>query len=185
MTRNPTRKSVRRSPAIHVFGLALLLAACSSGDDEGEVADTTATGGAEAAPLVVNAPRAASAFQVCNLTSSTVGVAVGYRDGEALVTEGWWTLAPQRGENPSCITPQAITEPLAEQYYYVYAVDYTNGGEWAGDNFMCTSDREFTIRGIEDCVTRGYDRTGFVEIDTGDRPTYIVRLTDQQGVGSR
>lgn len=185
MTVNPIQKALPRSPAIFVFGLALLISACSTGDDESEVAESPAPDATEAAPIVVNAPRAAAAFQVCNLTSSTVGVAVAYRDGETLVSEGWWTIAPQRGENPSCITPQAITEPLAERYYYVYAVDYTNGGEWAGDNFMCTSDREFTIRGIEDCVTRGYDRTGFVEIDTGDRPTYIVRLTDQQGVGSR
>ncbi|MHA1560010.1 MAG: DUF1036 domain-containing protein [Alphaproteobacteria bacterium] len=185
MTRSPLPNALKRGPALFVFGLVLLLAACSSGDDGDEVTETPIPDATETEPIVVNAPRAASAFLLCNLTSSTVGVAVGYLDGETFVTEGWWTLAPQRGENPSCITPQAITEPLGKQYYYVYAVDYTNGGEWAGDNFMCTSDREFTIRGIEDCVTRGYDRTGFVEIDTGDRPTYIVRLTDQQGVGSR
>jgi hypothetical protein len=26
---------------------------------------------------------------------------------------------------------------------------------------MCTRDKEFTIRGIGDCLARGYDRTGF------------------------
>ena len=167
----------------------LLLSACSSGEDGSETAEAEAVEVTEVTDVTEVAEtigeRTSSAFQVCNLTASTVGVAIGYRDGETLVTEGWWTLPPQQGESPSCVTPAAITAPLAERYYYVYAVDYTIGGEWAGDNFMCTSDREFTIRGIEDCVARGYDRTGFVEIDTGDRPTYIVRLTDQQGIGGR
>ena len=173
--------SFRSTPSLVLALAAALLAACSSGEETETpvAADTNETLPAE------GGPRVGSAFQVCNLTASTVGVAIGYSDGGEFVSEGWWTLAPQRGETPSCVSPEALAEPLQERYYYVYAVDYTLGGEWAGDFFMCTSDREFTIRGIEDCVARGYDRTGFVEIDTGDRPTYIVRLTDQQGVGSR
>ena len=74
---NSIPKALTRRSVFLVFGLALLLAACSSGDDEGEIAGTAAPGATEVAPIVVNAPRAASAFQVCNLTSSTVGVAVG------------------------------------------------------------------------------------------------------------
>ncbi len=173
--------------AILIATGCLVLSGCSSGEGGEEAAEAPeVTDVTEVAPVEETTDqRTSSAFQVCNLTSSTVGVAIGYRDGETLVTEGWWTLPPQRSETPSCVTPPAITAPLQERYYYVYAVDYTIGGEWAGENFMCTSDREFTIRGIEDCVTRGYDRTGFVEIDTGDRPTYIVRLTDQQGIGGR
>ena len=172
------------APAMLAAGLAL--AGCSSGDDTETAEAVEVTEIADVGEVDQPAGlRTSSAFQVCNLTASTVGVAVGYRDGETMVTEGWWTLPPQRGETPSCVTPAAITAPLQDRYYYVYAVDYTIGGEWTGDYFMCTSDREFTIRGIEDCVARGYDRTGFVEIDTGDRPTYIVRLTDQQGIGGR
>ena len=34
---------------------------------------------------------------------------------------------------------------------------------------MCTRDKEFTIRGIEDCLARGYDRTGFFEVDTTEQ----------------
>jgi hypothetical protein len=43
---------------------------------------------------------------------------------------------------------------------------------------MCTRDKEFTIRGIEDCLARGYDRTGFFEVDTGEQRAWTVQLTD-------
>ena len=36
---------------------------------------------------------------------------------------------------------------------------------------MCTRDKEFTSRGIGDCLARGYDRTGFFEVDTGGNGT--------------
>ena len=133
--------------------------------------------------LLWSAPAAAD-FTVCNLTNSTIGVAVGYDDNGVWVTEGWWTLSPPRGDEPSCVTPEALAGPLQSRYYYVYAVDYTLGGEWAGDNYMCTQDIEFTIRGIDDCIARGLDRTGFAEIDAGDREVYIVQLTNPSEVGA-
>ena len=43
---------------------------------------------------------------------------------------------------------------------------------------MCTRDKEFTIRGTEDCLARGYDRTGFFEVDTGEQRSWTVQLTD-------
>ena len=43
---------------------------------------------------------------------------------------------------------------------------------------MCTRDKEFTIRGIEDCLARGYDRTGFFEVDTGEQRVWTVQLTE-------
>ena len=132
----------------------------------------------------VSSSPAAADFTICNLTDSTVGVAVGYDDDGTWVTEGWWTLPPPSGDEPSCVTPQSLAGPLRSRYYYVYAVDYTLGGEWGGNNYMCTQDVEFTIRGIEDCIARGFDRTGFAEVDTGNSPVHIVQLTDEGGVGS-
>ena len=67
---------------------------------------------------------------------------------------------------------------LVARFYYVYAIDYDRGGEWGGKTFMCTRDKEFTIRGIEDCLARGFDRTGFFEIDTGEQKSWTVQLTD-------
>ena len=67
---------------------------------------------------------------------------------------------------------------LAGRYYYVFAVDYTRGGEWSGRSLMCTKDSEFTIRGVEDCLARGFDRNGFFEVDTREQKSWTIQLTD-------
>jgi hypothetical protein len=43
---------------------------------------------------------------------------------------------------------------------------------------MCTRDKEFTIRGTQDCLARGFDRTGFFEVDTGEQQTWTVQLSE-------
>ena len=111
-------------------------------------------------------------FRLCNNTGSRVGVAVGYKDGEGWATEGWWNIAG----NGTCET--LLRGELAARFYYIYAVDYDRGGEWSGQAFMCTRDKEFTIRGTEDCLARGFDRTGFFEVDTGEQHSWTVQLTD-------
>jgi uncharacterized membrane protein len=120
---------------------------------------------------VMIASPAAADFRLCNNTGSRVGISVGYKDGEGWTTEGWWTLAAR-----SCDT--LLKGALVARFYYVYAVDYDRGGEWSGKAFMCTRDKEFTIRGIEDCLARGFDRTGFFEVDTGEQRSWTVQLTE-------
>jgi len=111
-------------------------------------------------------------FQMCNNTGSRVGVAIGYKDPNgSWTTEGWWNLSSR-----SCET--LLKGALVARYYYIYAIDYDRGGEWAGHAYMCTRDKEFTIRGTRDCLARGYDRTGFFEVDTGEQRTWTVQLTD-------
>src|SRR5271165_2401057 len=114
---------------------------------------------------------AAADFRLCNNTASRVGVAVGYKDADGWTTEGWWNL-PAR----TCET--VLKGNLVARYYYVYAIDYDHGGEWMGQAFMCTRDKEFTIRGVVDCLARGYDRTGFFEVDTGEQAAWTVQLTE-------
>ena len=125
--------------------------------------------------LALAAPLAASPawadFRMCNLTSSRVSVALAYTDGQQWVSEGWWNLKPA-----DCDT--LLSGTLAAQFYYVYAMD-ERGGEWKGKAYMCTRDREFRIEGRENCLVRGFDRTGFFEIDTGkDAKNWTVQLTD-------
>jgi uncharacterized membrane protein len=110
-------------------------------------------------------------FRLCNNTGNRVGIAVGYKENEGWTTEGWWNV-PAR----SCET--VLRGSLVARFYYIYAVDYDRGGEWSGQAFMCTREKEFTIRGTEDCLARGYDRTGFFEVDTGDQPSWTVQLTE-------
>jgi uncharacterized membrane protein len=98
-------------------------------------------------------------------------VAVGYKDGGIWVTEGWWNI-------PANACETLLRGQLIARYYYLYATDYDKGGEWSGRAFMCSREKEFTIKGIEDCLTRGYDRTGFSEIDTQDQKDWTVQLND-------
>ncbi|GLK67748.1 DUF1036 domain-containing protein [Hansschlegelia plantiphila] len=110
-------------------------------------------------------------FRLCNKTESRVGVSIGYKDLETWSTEGWWNV----GAN-SCET--LLRGPLSARFYYVYAIDYDRGGEWNGKAYMCTRDKEFTIKGIEDCLARGFERSGFFEIDTGEQKSWTVQLTE-------
>ena len=125
-----------------------------------------------ALPLtILSTGPAAADFRLCNNTPSRVGIAIGYKDADGWTTEGWWNL-PAR----SCET--VLKGNLVARYYYVYAIDYDRGGEWMGQAYMCTRDKEFTIRGIGDCLARGYDRTGFFEVDTGEQRVWTVQLTE-------
>ncbi len=121
--------------------------------------------------LFASAGPAAADFRLCNNTSSRVGIAIGYKDAQGWTTEGWWNL-PAR----TCET--VLKGNLVARYYYVYAIDYDRGGEWMGQAYMCTRDKEFTIRGIGNCLARGYDRTGFFEVDTGEQRAWTVQLTE-------
>jgi uncharacterized membrane protein len=124
-----------------------------------------------ASALGASTSPAAADFRLCNNTASRVGIAIGYKDGDGWTTEGWWNL-PAR----TCET--VVKGNLVARYYYVYAMDYDRGGEWMGQAYMCTRDKEFTIRGIGDCLARGYDRTGFFEVDTGEQRAWTVQLTE-------
>ncbi len=110
-------------------------------------------------------------FRLCNNTSSRVGIALGYKDAEGWTTEGWWNVSSR-----SCET--LLKGTLVARFYYIYALDYDRGGEWSGQAFMCSRDKEFTIKGTENCLTRGFDRTGFFEVDTGEQRAWTVQLTD-------
>jgi len=121
--------------------------------------------------LAVSASPAGADFRLCNNTGSRVGVAIGYKDNEGWTTEGWWNVSSR-----SCET--LLRGALVARYYYIYAVDYDRGGEWSGKAYMCSREKEFTIRGTENCLARGYDRTGFFEVDTQNKTDWTLQLKD-------
>jgi hypothetical protein len=51
-----------------------------------------------------------------------------------------------------------------------------------GQAVMCTRDKQLTIRDIGDCLTRGYDRTGFPEVDTGGQPAVQLAKSSERSV---
>jgi uncharacterized membrane protein len=131
-----------------------------------------------AVPFALMAEPARADFRLCNNTSSRVGISVGYKENDGWTTEGWWNLAAR-----SCET--LLPGALVARFYYIYAIDYDRGGEWSGQAFMCTREREYTIHGTYDCLARGFDRTGFFEVDTGEQPSWTVQLTEPAELAPR
>jgi uncharacterized membrane protein len=127
--------------------------------------------GLGAATLLAIAGTPAKAdLKLCNNTASKVGVAIGYKDKEGWASEGWWTAEPNK-----CLT--LLKGGLIARYYYVYAVDKVKGGSWGGKAQICIKDKIFTIRGIENCTDRGFQKQGFFEVDTGEEADWTVSLS--------
>lgn len=115
-------------------------------------------------------------LRVCNQTGNTISIAFGYRADKGWQSEGWWVADPR-----ACVTVfRGNLE--ARRYYYLYAADDIGGGVWDGDVYMCTRDETFTIFGVEDCLARGYERTGFFEIDTQNKSDWTLQLTEGEQV---
>jgi uncharacterized membrane protein len=108
-------------------------------------------------------------LRLCNKTDSTISVAIGYKANDGWRSEGWWNIGAAK-----CGT--LLSGALASRYYYFYAVDSQHGGEWGGKAYMCTRRKMFTIAGVENCVARGYERTGFFEVDTAEQRSWTVHL---------
>jgi len=125
-----------------------------------------------AGTVLTSTQKAFADFRICNDTSSLVGAALGYRQDGKWISEGWFQVPAE-----SCTA--LIEGDLNSRFYYIYAEDADRGGQWRGDVFLCTNDREFKIEGVQDCFTRGHVKTGFFEIDTGNRESWMVRLTEQ------
>jgi uncharacterized membrane protein len=117
-------------------------------------------------------------LKLCNNTASKVGVAIGYKDKEGWASEGWWTAEPQK-----CLT--LLKGALIARYYYVYAVDKEKGGSWGGKSQICIKDKIFTIRGIDNCTDRGFQKQGFFEVDTGEEADWTVSLSGDKTTPSQ
>lgn len=127
--------------------------------------------------LIASAAPARADLRVCNESSNSVSVALGYRAERGWQSEGWWVANPGQ-----CAI--VFQGDLNSRFYYLYVADDIGGGAWDGDNFMCTRDETFTIFGVEDCLARGYERTGFFEIDTQNRSNWMLQLTDGEVLGA-
>lgn len=123
--------------------------------------------------FALGAKPALADLKLCNNTQNRVGVALGYKDPKGWASEGWWNIGPN-----ACET--LLKGALIARYYYIYAVDYDKGGAWGGKAVMCTRDKIFTIRGIKDCKERGYQKTGFFEVDTKEESDWTVSLSGEK-----
>ena len=110
-------------------------------------------------------------LRVCNQTADPVSIAMGYKADRGWQSEGWWVAAPSQ-----CAT--VFQGTLNSRFFYLFAADDIGGGAWDGNVYMCTRDDTFTIFGVEDCLARGYERTGFFEVDTQNKSDWTLQLTD-------
>jgi uncharacterized membrane protein len=112
-------------------------------------------------------------LRICNETGNPVSIALGYRAERGWQSEGWWVAPPEQ-----CAT--VFQGDLNARFYYLFVADDIGGGAWDGTVFMCTRDESFTIFGVEDCLARGYERTGFFEVDTQNRSDWTLQLTESE-----
>jgi uncharacterized membrane protein len=117
------------------------------------------------------ATNAQAELKLCNASASRIGISIGYQDTTGWATEGWWNIASQ-----TCET--ILKGNVPSRFIYVHAIDYDRGGEWTGTNVMCTDEKSFAVRGVQDCQKRGLKKSGFFEVDTGDAKEWTIRLTD-------
>ncbi|AQS40859.1 MAG: Hypothetical protein BHV28_01340 [Candidatus Tokpelaia hoelldobleri] len=122
--------------------------------------------------LFISGSLAAQAdFRICNDTQGTIGVAIGYRAKQNWISQGWWQIKPA-----GCET--LIEGRLSSRYYYIYAENASGNALWNGAVKMCGQDATFKINGVRDCYTRGFKKFDFQEIDTKNRVSWMVRLTE-------
>jgi uncharacterized membrane protein len=113
---------------------------------------------------------ASAELRVCNKNYEDVYVAVGYSASGEWVSEGWWLI-----ESHECET---VVDQVKNRYYYFYAEEANGKGTWDGEYSFCTQDEVFEIYGSENCKSRGLERTGFFETDTGDATDYTLNLEE-------
>lgn len=98
-------------------------------------------------------------LEICNQTSVTQSVSIGYEGDEGFTSEGWWNVEPD-----AC--SKVIGTALTKQYYYYRAE--VDGGDFDGDNaIFCTTPKAYTIVGDQNCEARGYDSEDFAELNIG------------------
>lgn len=110
-------------------------------------------------------------FRVCNKTQHDAIIAIGLLKGKNWVSEGWWRIKPSRCK-------QIVKGRLKARYYYLRAVHVGVEGDWDGNRSFCVTAKNFSIKGREDCLKRGYGQAGFFEVDTGKKLTWVQNISD-------
>ena len=140
--------------------------------------DSSAKESASEGPAGSSSSSGSRGLKLCNMTPSRVGVSIGFKSTKGWVSEGWWNIASN-----TCET--VVNGKLINRYYYLHVLDYDQSGEWSGKLHMCTDDEPYEIVGVENCSERGYNRTGFFEVDTGEESGWTVRLEDTKEVKAK
>lgn len=119
-------------------------------------------------------------FSWCNDVRHPVMAALGLVEMGAIVTRGWYRIAPG-----DCLRPDIRGTPL-KIYSYAEAVDadgaaIKSGGKtlsWGGEIALCTRDGKFELSDHKDCRTRGLNEAGFAAIDLAGQSPITFRFRE-------
>jgi len=118
------------------------------------------------AGIAAYAPPAKAAMSFCNRTEYALDAALGFRNGTAWMSQGWWRIEPG-----ACA--KVMSGHLTERFYFYYATSLVRTAkdkppfEWTGKYQFCTLDASFRIEGDGECESKGYRTRLFGEIDLG------------------
>jgi uncharacterized membrane protein len=110
--------------------------------------------------------QASSGLTFCNRTQDIVWSALAMDSQNKKQSQGWWRLQPGQCE-------KVIKDRLSDRFIYAFAAAEKGEGPeqtWGGTVQFCTRDSMFQIEDANDCAGRGFQSTGFLQIDTGGRP---------------
>jgi uncharacterized membrane protein len=72
-----------------------------------------------------------------------------------------------------------IKDSLTFQFVYLYGTDIYGEPAIVGSTDMCVAAKQFTITDQKDCWVRGFERVRFLEVDTGNAPSWTVFIRDR------
>lgn len=125
--------------------------------------------------LMDAAQKPGTGFAWCNDTAHAVMAAIGFEDGNAITTRGWY-----RVESGRCLRPD--TSANAKRIFsFAEAIDANgqtlmSGGKplaWGGGTALCTRPARFETYDHRDCTARGLKQTGFAPVEIGSGPTVV------------
>lgn len=110
-------------------------------------------------------------LEICNKTAAPYSLAVAYETEADVVSQGWWTVAPDKCET-------VVTGELKRRYFYHYAISRPLNVEWNGNFTFCVDDDpQFRITGASDCEQRSFRTLGFRQIDVGTNKAYTLDIS--------
>jgi uncharacterized membrane protein len=116
----------------------------------------------------------AQSWQICNKTSNSVDVTVGYAvSGGHLQSEGWWTLAPRGG----CARVLSRSQTVDYTSGYLYAERKGGNRVVTGDQSLCVQNKPFTIRRHQNCEGRNFRTVQARQISINLNKNFTTNIT--------
>jgi uncharacterized membrane protein len=115
-----------------------------------------------------NAP---AGYTICNDGKVLLEAALAETNKDKSVVRGWWTVPPL-----ACA--RAVTTPLANSGYSLFARHKDGRPVTAGAEKFCVAPTAFEIKDRGNCARRGQTEAGFVRTQTNGLAGYVAHIGD-------